>query len=184
MNKAEEHLYFIAIVLPSPILEQVTELKSFVADNFASKAALRSPAHITLQMPFKKSPDKEPLLISFLNDFAQKHVSIPISLKNYNAFTPRVIYIDVEENQALWQLQKSLQEQGQSILKLNQSTYRNQGFHPHVTIAFRDLKKSMFTMAWEFFKDKSFEATFVAERLALLKHDGTQWQVHHEANLI
>lgn len=46
-------LYFIALVLPSPLYEEVTRLKEYFRDRYNSKAALRSPPHITLHMPFK-----------------------------------------------------------------------------------------------------------------------------------
>ena len=34
------------------------------------------------------------------------------------------------------------------------------GFHPHITIAFRDLKKQVFHKAWEEFKDKKYNIDF------------------------
>jgi 2'-5' RNA ligase len=33
------------------------------------------------------------------------------------------------------------------------------GFHPHITIAFRDLKKAVFYKAWEEYKSKLFSET-------------------------
>ncbi len=45
--------YFIAIVIPEPFQVELMDIKNIVKDKFNSKGALRSPAHITLHMPFE-----------------------------------------------------------------------------------------------------------------------------------
>jgi 2'-5' RNA ligase len=52
-------------------------------------------------------------------------------------------------------------------------------FHPHITLAFRDLKKTMFEAAWNEFKEKSFQTSFVMNAIDLLKHDGKCWHPLH-----
>jgi 2'-5' RNA ligase len=52
-----------------------------------------------------------------------------------------------------------------------------------VTLAFRDLKKPNYQRAWEEFQQKNFEAEFVADKMALLKHDGRVWKVYEEFKL-
>ena len=54
--------------------------------------------------------------------------------------------------------------------------YKNQAFHPHVTIAFRDLKRAIFVEAWDFFQTQSFDRQFSVNGISLLKHDGVQWE--------
>ena len=63
--------YFIAIIPPSPILEEVQEIKNYFKDKYESRAALNSPPHITLHMPFFWKIDEEDLLISLLTEFAK-----------------------------------------------------------------------------------------------------------------
>jgi 2'-5' RNA ligase len=46
-------LYFIALIPPEPFFSEVLGLKNEVKDRFNSKAALNSPPHVTLHMPFR-----------------------------------------------------------------------------------------------------------------------------------
>src|ERR1700744_3366722 len=99
--------YFIAIVIPEPLQSEIMSLKSFVKETFNSKGALRSPAHITLHMPFEWKEEKEDILISTLHEFSFKE-QVKITLQNFSCFEPRVIFIDVIKNDALTQLQNKL----------------------------------------------------------------------------
>ncbi len=92
---APDALYFIALVLPPPLDEEVTRLKEHFRDHYNSKAALRSPPHITLHMPFKWKEKREQELISALQKFCTGRKSFEVELKNFGCFPPRVIFIDV-----------------------------------------------------------------------------------------
>jgi 2'-5' RNA ligase len=43
------------------------------------------------------------------------------------------------------------------------------GFHPHMTIAFRDLKKNKFQEVWQLFKERKFQAEFPYAGISLLR---------------
>jgi hypothetical protein len=45
------------------------------------------------------------------------------------------------------------------------------------------LKKPNFKKAWEEFQNKEYKAEFVADKIALLKHNGKIWSVFKEFNL-
>ena len=62
-------------------------------------------------------------------------------------------------------------------LKLDNANYKDRPFHPHITIAFRDLKKPMFYEAWEYFGGLKFNGRFSVEEVNLLKHEGGKWNV-------
>jgi 2'-5' RNA ligase len=73
-----------------------------------------------------------------------------------------------------------LQYKLQKRLKLHQifgSVYKDQAFSPHITVAFRDLKKDQFYTLWEEYKNKYFNESFHAEGLTLFKHNGEKWEV-------
>ena len=66
-------------------------------------------------------------------------------------------------------------------MKLNgvhHAMYKDHGFHPHITVAFRDLKKSQFVKAWEEFEHKEFNDTLLTTSFSLLKHNGKIWEVY------
>ena len=173
-------LYFIAVVPDPYFQEQVIRIKEHIRDKYGSGHALRSPAHITLHMPFKWRDDRVEKLIRILKGFASKRHKFKVRLQNFGAFEPRVIYIDVEENESLWDLQRDLIRIAGHSLKLDNAQYKQRGFNPHMTVAFRDLKASIFREAWEEYKDKEIEHTFDVRSFVLLKHNGTSWDVFRE----
>lgn len=174
-SRKKEALYFIAIIPPSPIYEEALKLKNYFKDNFQSKASLNSPPHITLHMPFQWKEAKEELLIQSLKVFANSQTSFEIALQNFNCFQPRVIYIDVVPNEPLSSLQRELHRFVKRELAIFNANYKDHPFHPHITLAFRDLRKQHFSKAWEEFKDRKFDARFTVNAIVLLKHNGKEW---------
>lgn len=183
LQSRDEAMYFIAIVLPPPIYEEAMTQKEYFKLKYNSKASLNSPPHITLHMPFKKKVKNETLWIERLNEFFKSRHPFPLSLVDYSSFPPRVIFITVAPNAALTNLQYDLNRFCKMSLNLFNSNYRDLPFHPHVTIAFRDLKKTKFEAAWAEFKEKKFQAEFVVDSVFLLKHNGNLWVTHHQFNL-
>lgn len=175
----ETRKYFLAIVLPSPSQKQVMTFKEYVREHFNSKAALRSPAHITLHMPFEWKLKREEELIQTLHNFKFGE-PIRIDLHNFNCFEPRVVYVDVKPSEALDGLQKKLVQHVKSNLHIMNEAYNPRGFHPHVTIAFRDLNRQKFREAWAHFREKTYAAQFTASSFHLLKHSPGKWHAYKE----
>ncbi len=172
-----EQLYFIAIVPPGDIQNEITALKHIVADRFGSKHALNAPPHITLHMPFKWKEKKVEKLYRTIEEINDEVKPIEVELRGFDFFEPRVVFVNVVENQFLNDLQKLVVERCRKKLKLDNANYRDQSFHPHVTIGFRDLKKRMFYEAKEYFEKQETSFKFQAARVELLKHDGSKWKV-------
>jgi 2'-5' RNA ligase len=168
--------YFLAIIPPSPVYEEALEFKNYFKQRYNSKASLNSPPHITLHMPFRWKEEKEDELISQLSLFESGLKPFNLRLLNFNSFPPRVIYIDVVDNENLLSLQKKLLRFCKRELNLFNADYKDQPFHPHLTLAFRDLKKSMYAEAWEEFNSKPYTAEFIVDQFMLLKHNGRIWE--------
>ena len=179
MKKAK---YFLALVIPEPVQTRAMQIKQYVADHFKSKGALRSPAHITLHMPFEWKEEKEALLIEKLKQFTFSK-PITIELNNFACFEPRVVFIDVLQNETLSELQKDLVKYAKLNLQLFNQANDMRGFHPHVTIAFRDLKKPTFLQTWEHFKIQPFSASFSVKSFHLLKQSNNKWETYCEFKL-
>ena len=92
-------------------------------------------------------------------------------------FPPRVIFIGVAESDALENLQKRLHRFFKQELDIFNANYKERPYHPHLTLAFRDLKKDQYLLAWDEFSRREYKAEFMADRIALLKHNGTRWEV-------
>ena len=176
----DESLFFIAIVPPEELQQEVTRLKEEVRDRFGSKHALNAPPHITLHMPFRLKPKKMNLLEGGMQQVADTVAPFEIQLKGFGSFAPRVIFIDVVECSHLMSVQKLVAVMARRQLGLDNAGYKDLGFHPHMTIAFRDLKKSVFLAAWQAFENRLFEATFPVNKLSILRYRGGVWQMDRE----
>lgn len=168
-------LFFIALLPPEDIQEEVTAFKQYVAAHFNSKHALRSPPHITLIPPFRWLSSERSKLIQFLEDFHFSTSSFELILQGFDCFAPRVIFVDVRPEALLEQLQEALKTAIASQLGIeNRGPF---GFHPHMTIAFRDLHQNLFPKAWQYFSEQSYHSTFSVQNLTLLRHQQKGWQV-------
>lgn len=175
--------YFIAIVPPDPALQEAQKLKEYFREHYNSKASLNSPPHITLHMPFRWLASREPVLIDHLERFFSHVPSFNVSLKNFSSFPPRVIFINVEDNEALVNLQRQLRDFCKRSLNLYNANYRELPFHAHLTLAFRDLKKPNYEQAWQEFSQREFHHGFEVNNLVLLKHREKVWEVYKEFKL-
>jgi 2'-5' RNA ligase len=179
-NNDKEKLYFLALIPPSPIHDEGFALKNYFKERYNSKASLNSPPHITLHMPFLFKTEKEQLMIQKLKSFVRDFDPFKICLDNFSSFPPRVIFINVTESEPLHLLQKEIQRFCKMELNLFNANYKDQPFHPHITLAFRDLKKQSYQSAWEEFSKREFKAEFIADKISLLKHNGKTWDVLQE----
>jgi 2'-5' RNA ligase len=180
----DKALYFIAIIPPQPVFDQTWQLKNYFKEHYQSKASLNSPPHITLHMPFEWKIEKEEILVAKLKQFASQQEGGVLQLSNFKAFPPRVIYVDVVKSNWLESIQKELHRFCKRELNLFNANYKEHAFHPHLTLAFRDLRKQNFLRAWEEFSNREYQASFPVSEIALLKHNGRSWDVVKKFNLL
>ncbi len=173
-----EYLYFIALIPPQPLKNEVQQIKEEFANTYNVYHALKSPPHITLIPPFKMHEQEISRLSEFLIHFASECSPFNLSLENYAAFKPRVIFIKPILNKNLSELFDGLNERFYESFPVGERSSRL--FHPHLTIAFRDLKPNIFNRAWQDFKSKKFYASFSVDRVFLLKHNGKRWEEFKE----
>lgn len=170
------NMYYVAIVCPSAINEKILQYKLWMKQQFGCKAALKSPAHITLVAPFYFEASKDPELIITLKNFEYKQLPFPVQLNDFAHFGKRVIYIQVTENKKLELLHNSIniyfRLQFPGLIKND-----DRPFHSHVTIANRDVKPSVFVKAWEYFSKRKFEEHFTSNTISLLKLGDEKWNV-------
>ncbi len=170
------NMYFIALVAPKEINEDVLKWKQLMKEQFGCAVALRSPAHITLIPPFWMEEILENKLQNEISYFSQNQIPFEIGLKNFAAFKPKVIYIDVVPNKILNILQQNFL---QFLLKTKLFPVKTdeRPYHPHVTIATRDLHKKAFHDAWQVFKEKKYETFWKADGISILRHNQKNWDV-------
>ncbi len=177
MDKKE--LYFIALIPHNEMRNSIREIKERIRLTYGAGHALKSPAHITLQMPFKRSSDDELKITAVLQRFAAGEKCFGVDLDGYGAFAPRVIYINITDPDPVRSLHQRLKEVLLKELGFNMEEIMNE-VHPHITVATRDLTRTAFNEAWPDFRDESFTGHFDVKSIFLLKHNGRNWDILEE----
>jgi len=145
---------------------------------YGCAVGLKSPAHITIVPPFWMEEEKEKQLITDVNELSIEWESFDLSTNNFSAFKPKTIFIELSANDNLHRLKKKtdvfFNEKKEYKIKTDSRT-----FHPHITIATRDLFKKDFMEAWPHFSEKKFIEKWKVKGLSLLKHNQKNWDVVH-----
>lgn len=168
--------YFVAIVPESDIQQDAINLKLLLKENFNLKYALKSPAHVTLKMPFNWNEAKEDKLIGLLKSFFEKIEPFEVRYSGFDRFGNRVIFVKIKEEPTLYSIQNSLSEYFKRELKLVVEL-SDKAYHPHLTLAFKDIKTTQFDTYWSFIKKQTFDASETIRTVALLKRKEGRWEV-------
>lgn len=179
MKADEDLLYFIALIPHIPLRERIRAVKERMKADYNAGHALKSPAHITLQIPFKRSSNDEGRLAEALRAFASTEKPFTVDLNGYGAFAPRVIFIKIVEPGPVKGVHSRLKKVLLEELHFGQDEVMK-SVQPHITIATRDLTKAAFSEAWAEFEDEEFSASFDAGSIFLLKHNGRSWDIMEE----
>jgi 2'-5' RNA ligase len=172
-------LYFIAIVPHGSLCDEIRVVKERMLDRYGAGHALKSPAHITLQMPFKRVPSAERGLCDALAGFAMKEKPFTLELNGYGAFVPRVIFIKIVEPGPVKSLHRRLRDVMLTELEFGHDEIMDD-VQPHITVATRDLSRDAFRDAWPEMKDEEFVSTFEVRSIFLLRHNGRSWDLLEE----
>lgn len=175
----ETALYFIALMPHEELRDEIRAIKERMREYYGAGHALRSPAHITLQKPFKRDPEGGRAISDALHHFARHEEPFNIELDGYGAFAPRVLYIKLKENKHIALLHERLKSMLLSSLAFTPDEI-SKDIQPHITIATRDLTKEAFSEAWPEFRYEVIAGSFVARSLFLLKHNGRYWDIFRE----
>lgn len=180
---SDKMLYFLALIPPEDISRHLWDFKKQIASKFLSKASLRSPPHVTLHMPFRWPDKRKDELVKRLTHFCARYEPCSIAFNGFGAFPPKVIYVQVETNQQLVILQNNLCQLMAQKMSIHNANYQSKPFRPHLTIAFRDLKKDQFLRAWDYYQNQEYQTTCNINHLTLLRHNGHRWEAELDFQL-
>ena len=169
-------LFYISILCPNPIEEKVKGYKNYMEEKYGCRAASKSPAHITIVPPFRAEDELLPTLQDFVSTFNIGIVPFDISLNGYGQFGDRVLYVDIEPNESLKQLESECAEEFNQ--KFPGIIFRTKpDFNPHVTIATRDIPEGKIQEARMYFESNHpIAESFNATTLSLMKLDNGWWK--------
>lgn len=180
-QQAAYNMYFIAILCPSQIDDKILQFKQWMKEQFGCITALKSPAHITLVPPFWLQAERKGALLQALQEFKSDIGELEIQLDGFSHFGKRVLFVQVNQNPGLEEIK--IQTENHFIASSADFVKKdNRPFHPHVTIATRDMKPSDFEKAFDYFSCKEFKMIFQTKTLSLLKLNIGRWEILTEKN--
>jgi 2'-5' RNA ligase len=169
-------LYYIGILPSQEVQETVLAIKQDLQRQFGLKHALKSPAHLTLQMPFRMNQKREKEIKYVLESSINNRSTFEVNINGWDHFDNRVIFLAVNQQKRLKKEFDHLQEILRSEFKLPEEKLTRK-FHPHITIAHRDLIPVLYAQVWKYVQNIEFLSSFTVNNYSLLKHNGASWEV-------
>jgi len=130
----EQQLYFIAIMLPQWVDEEIIAFKNDMAHRFKSKKALRTASHITLKAPFKMDAIMHEQLLQWFKRMSVTIAPFMQEIRDFGAFNNKrnpVIYVEPIMNESLQNLQKEVLQWFSSAFPKEVISKNEYTFSPH-----------------------------------------------------
>ena len=135
---------FIAITLPDPILQRCQEISDRLRGLKLNGRFPKSESiHLTLKFLGNIKEEQVPTIAQVLENTAGESLPFHLKIQGVGAFphiaNPRVVWVAVEHNEALSEMQKRIEDrlQGLGFPK------ENRKFHPHLTLARLKSRKNL-----------------------------------------
>lgn len=176
--------WFLAILPDEKTSNEIVSFQEELAHSYGFKHALNTPPHITIIPPFFCDFDVVDQFVRQipLLDLLGEQGSFEIKLDGFQAFHPRVIFVDVEQNSTLMNAAKQL-KQLFSMHRIKANKGEKHFFTPHITIANRDLTNKTFKLVYNDFISREYEASFEVSSIFLLKKENKKWSISAEISL-
>jgi 2'-5' RNA ligase len=168
-------LFLTAILPPKELSEQIDDLRKELSERFKIFAALKPPVHITLYRPLNVEDSFEANLIKLLKPIGFQHLPFRQDLVNFGSFNIQTLFITAVKSVPLQALQKDVAQVFNGNKIDRREVKGNTTFHPHITVAYRDIPPDVFPLIWEELKNRKFKRSFTIDHFSLLKHNGKQW---------
>ncbi len=157
--------YAIAFVPEDPVYSKVTQLKEYVRSNY--KCNSLSLPQITLIKPFDWEENKEYILVDSIKKFVSTQFPVDIDLTGFGINKDEEVFIKIENEDPIKKMQWSLKNHFDTSIKVEYSDADN--YNPYVCFGCSNTSKVALKKAWEEFRNKYFEASFIGSKISLIK---------------
>ncbi len=168
-----DKLYCIALLPDEAFRAECLKYKLEAKSLFATKVALKMPAHITIVAPFKADLNLVNTLDEILKYEVIQHKAFNLKILGWSFFRKQTIYIAVEKQLKLAKFQLAINAKLAVFVNL----MKKQDFIPHITIINRDLLVENFAAALRYFSSKKLEKVIYCRKLALFEHQDKEWKI-------
>lgn len=180
--KSQPNLKLIALLLPDSLSDQVKKEQLFIANSWGPKRTLRTPPHITLIPPISVTDAEEDQLQNLAEKISKVVRSFTLQLNGYGSFKPKVIFIRPEDSPELNDLQITWRKGLLATMPQVLDQYPERPYHPHLTLAHRDVTPEQFKNIWNYYAQQEYKASFKVDNFWILRHETNQWMPENKFN--
>lgn len=164
-----EPKYFISIALPQKLVDEISEIKQDLKNDFGLKRSARQLPHLTLAMPFRINKKKLDQLKLRLCTFFLSQEEFEIEVNGFSMFPSATYYLKVVENNNLRQLQSALVSLLKKEFGVLNTNHRSGVFHPHITLASGDVRRKHMVLLDEYFRSYEIIETFACQQVQIIE---------------
>ncbi|MFA5830014.1 MAG: 2'-5' RNA ligase family protein [Candidatus Gracilibacteria bacterium] len=135
------------IILGGEINNFMREVELLLFNKFNLRKGLYQPPHITIKPPFEV--EELSSYKNYLDELCGKIKAFEVELKGFNSFGKKVIYLDVKNNQKLYDIYEIIF--GDIKNKCNPKLIKDDMIF-HATLAYDDIDEETFDKAYKYLK--------------------------------
>ena len=159
--------YLLVLTPPAELTSKIQKVKEEFANSYETDNARWMRSHLAL-VNFNQYEMMEERIINRIKHIAMGHYPFKVELKDFGSFPSHTIYINVTSKLPIQELVKSIRQETQRLMKLDEEHKPHFILEPHITIA-RKLKPWQYEKSWLEYSHKNFTGRFIADSMLLLK---------------
>ena len=169
--------HFIGVLLPDDLARAVEECRRYMNRTYGCRSGYATPVHVALVPPFALPRDytTEDVVEALLRGVPQDFGFIAHT-ENFDAFGDRTLFAAVVSSPG-WNRLKNAAET--TLRGAFPGCLRKdpRPFHPHITVANRDIPPGASTVALRFLNGKKFEEDFPVDNMTVFVCKGGVWKI-------
>ena len=170
-------LFFVALLPQGEPKARIHAIKLQNAGRFACRVAMKTPPHITIIPPFRLASDRVNEMIAAVKNHFAPTDNLVVKFGGVSAFEERTIYLDILLNEALKSYDLAAKNLVNAQPELFPAVRFHDVFHPHVTLANRDIAPSDFQEMKSYLESKFYPTESENLKLEVLHLDRGRWEV-------
>lgn len=176
-NNFAQQTHFIGVLLPEDIAFTLEDCRRYMKQAYGCKSGHKTPIHITLVPPFclQEEFSTKDLVTAIEKDVIPQNLGFSAHIENFDAFGDRTLFANVISNEKWTKLRD---ETVKSILKACPRCIKKQQhpFHPHGTIANRDIPLGIIDSALEVMNELNLVEDFPVDNITIFERKGFCWE--------
>lgn len=159
--------YLLVLSPHEELWNRIMKVKEEFSEKYKSDHARWGKPHITL-VNFVQYEMMEERILNRLQVIAMGATPFKVELKDFGSFPSHTIYINVLSKVPIQTLTKTIRNETQKLMKLNDDNKPHFIMESHLTVA-RKLQPWQYEKGWMEYSHKHFTGRFIADSMILLR---------------